>query len=49
MPMLVDNARTYLQQLSADTGYRLEDLPGAMDNGAGWKDRVREFRASKST
>ena len=31
-------ARTYIQQLCADTGYSLEDLSGAMDD----KDRLRE-------
>ena len=25
-------ARTYINQLRVDTGYSLEDLPGAMDN-----------------
>ena len=29
-------ARTYIQQLCADTGYSLEDLPGAMDDRDGW-------------
>ena len=29
-------ARTYLQQLCADTGCRLEDLLGAMDERDGW-------------
>ena len=29
-------ARTYIQQLCTDTGYSLEDLPGAMDNWNGW-------------
>ena len=27
--------RTYIQQLCADTGYSLEDIPGAMDNKEG--------------
>ena len=28
-------ARNYIQQLCADTGYSLEDLPGAMDDRNG--------------
>ena len=32
-------SRTYIQQLCADTGYNLEDLPGAMDNRDGWRER----------
>ena len=32
-------ARTYSHQLCADTGCRLEDLPGAMDDRDGWRDR----------
>ena len=35
-------ARTYIQQLFADTGCSLEDLPGAMDDRDG---RVREICA----
>ena len=37
-------ARTYIQQLSADTGCSLEDLPGAMDDREGWRERVKEIR-----
>ena len=29
-------AKTYIQQLCADTGCSLEDLPGAIDNWDGW-------------
>ena len=29
-------ARTYIQQVCADTGCSLEDLPGVMDNTDGW-------------
>ena len=39
-------ARTYIQELCADTGCCLEDLPGAMDNKGGWRERVREIRTS---
>ena len=33
--------RTYIQQLCVDTGCSLEDLPGAMDDRDGWRERVR--------
>ena len=36
-------ARTYIQQLCVDTGYSLEDLPGAMNIRDGWRERVREI------
>ena len=39
-------ARTYIQQLCADTGFSLGDLPGAMDDGDGWLERVREISAT---
>ena len=42
-------ARTYIKQLSADTGYSLEDLPGAMDSRDRWWERVREIRAGSMT
>ena len=42
-------ARTYIQQLCADTGYNLEDLPGAMVDRDGWRERVREIRAGSGT
>ena len=32
-------ARIYLHQLYADTGYSLENLPGAMDDWDGWRER----------
>ena len=38
-------ARTYIQQLCADTGCSLENLPGAQDDKDGWRQRVREIRA----
>ena len=41
-------ARTYKQQLCADTGYILEDLPGAMDDRDGWRERVREICAGSA-
>ena len=37
-------ARSYIQQVVADTGCNLEDLPGAMDGRDGWREIVREFR-----
>ena len=39
-------ARSYIQQLCADTGYTLEDLP---DDRDGLQERVREIRASGAT
>ena len=42
-------ARTYTQQLCADTGYSLEDLPGAMDDKDGWRNKVRKIRACGAT
>ena len=38
-------ARTYIQQFCADTGCRLEDLLGAMDNRGEWREWVMEIRA----
>ena len=35
--------RTYIQQLCADTGYSLEDLPEGMDDRDGWWERVKEI------
>ena len=37
--------RTYLQQICADKGCSLEDLPGAMDDRNGWWKRVWEIHA----
>ena len=42
-------ARTYIQQLCADTGCSLEDLPEAMDGSEGWRERVREIHADGTT
>ena len=42
-------AGTYIQQLCADTGSRLEDQPEAMDDREGWRERVREIRANSAT
>ena len=42
-------ARTYIQQFCADTGYNLEDLPGAMDDRDGWWERIREICAGSVT
>ena len=41
--------RTYIQQLSTDTGYSLEDLPGAMDDRDRWRERVKDIRAGSAT
>ena len=42
-------ARTYIQQLCADTGCSPEDLPEAMDDREGWQERVRDIRADGTT
>ena len=42
-------ARTYIQQLSADTGCIPEDPPEAIDDREGWRERVRDIRASCAT
>ena len=42
-------ARTYIQQLSADIGCTLEDLPGMMDDREGLRERVREIHAGGVT
>ena len=36
-------AKTYIQQLCADTGCSLEDLLGVMDDRDGWRERVKEI------
>ena len=42
-------ARTYIQHLCVDTGCSLEDLPAAMDNREGWRERIRDIRAGGVT
>ena len=42
-------ARTYIQQLCADTGCSLEDLPEVIDDRAGWRERVKEICADGTT
>ena len=42
-------ARTYIQQLCADTGCRPEDLPETMDDREGKRERVRNIRANSAT
>ena len=42
-------ARTYIQQLCEDTGCRHEDLPKAMKDREGWRERVRDICASGTT
>ena len=41
--------RTYIQQLCADTGCSLDDLPEAVDNREMWRERVRNIRADSAT
>ena len=42
-------ARTYIQQLCADTGCSPEDLPDVMDDREGWRVMVRNIRADSVT
>ena len=42
-------ARTYIQQLCVDTGRSPEDLPEAMDDREGWRERVRDICADNET
>ena len=42
-------ARTYIQQLCANTGCNPEDLPGAMDDKEGCRERVRNIPADGTT
>ena len=42
-------ARTYIQQLCADTGYSLENLSVAMEDRDGWWERSRGIRAGSIT
>ena len=42
-------ARTYIQQLCADTGCNPGDLPEAKDDREGWRERVREIHAECMT
>ena len=42
-------ARTYIQQLSEDSGCSPEDLPEAMNDKEKWRERDRDIRASGTT
>ena len=42
-------ARTYIQQLCADTGCSPEDLSEAMDDWEEWRERVRDIHADSTT
>ena len=42
-------ARTYIQQLSVDTGCSPVDLPEAIDEREGWRERVRDIRTDSGT
>ena len=42
-------ARTYIQQLSEDTGCCREDLPRAINDREEWRERVRDIRATSAT
>ena len=41
-------ARTYIQQLCEDTGCCPEDLPRAMNDREGWRERVGDIRAAST-
>ena len=41
--------RTYIQQLCADTGCSPEDLPKAVDDREGWRERVSNIHADSAT
>ena len=41
--------QTYIQLLCVDTGCSTEDLPEAMDDMEGWRERVRDIRADGAT
>ena len=38
-------AKTYIHQLSADTGYHLEDRPRVLVDSYGWREKVKRIRA----
>ena len=42
-------ARSYIQQLCADTGCSIEDRLEVMDDSEGWCERVREIRTDGAT
>ena len=42
-------ARTYIQQLCADTGRSLEDQLGVIDDRDRWREKVREIYAGSAT
>ena len=42
-------ARTYIQQFCVDTGSNPEDLPEAMDDREGLRERVRDIHADSTT
>ena len=41
-------AETYILQVCADTGCSPEDLPEAMDDREGWRERVRDIRVDSA-
>ena len=42
-------AKTYIDQLYADTGCRVEDLSGAMNDREGWREIVMDICATSAT
>ena len=43
------SARTYILKLRANTGCRLEDLLGTIDDRDGWQEKIREICAGGAT
>ena len=43
------SAQTYIQQLCVDMGCSPDDLPEAMKNREGWRERVRDIHADGTT
>ena len=42
-------ARTYIQKLCEDTGCSPGDLPEAMNDREGWREKVRDIRADSTS
>ena len=42
-------ARTYIPKLCVDTGCSPADLPEAIDDREGWREKVRDIRADGAT
>ena len=42
-------AKTYIDQICADAGYCIEDLPRMMSDRDGWREIVMDIRANSAT